>query len=86
MWSLENSLSLQYFDPNIGCHKGDENSPVIDGYRIPVILTHTGKSKPNIFVGDRRCAFYFNAPLDDRGMLLPVALDTISTNINEDCA
>ena len=83
VWLLDHRHCLRYFDPNKGMETGSLDSPIINGFRIPISLTADGPSKSRIFVGDRRCAFYFNARLDDRGMLIPEAMDIICTNINE---
>jgi len=65
-----------------GIDSPKENANVIQNYFIPSSLSAEDNLKSIIFLGNRRCAYYFNAPLDSNGVLTPQAKQTICNNLN----
>jgi hypothetical protein len=81
---LTNSQELWYYDPVIGLEKPPPNSSPVQGYFVPTSLVLSKKLKKCIiFSGSRRCAFYFQVPLDRYGCMNEEAKKRVEWNLTE---
>jgi len=87
VWLLRSSRTLVYYDPNKGggIQVPSQSSDLVSNYRVPSCLLKTSRKedKSIIYVGNKRCVFYFDMPLDHNGYLLQSARDKIACNLNE---
>ncbi len=69
---------------NCGLEKPPPNSSPVQGYFVPTSLVLSKKLKKCIiFSGSRRCAFYFQVPLDVYGCMNEEAKKKVEWNLNE---
>jgi len=87
VWLLRSSRTLVYYDPNKGggIQVPSQSSDLVSSYRVPssLLIRSRKEDKSIIFVGNKRCVFYFDMPLDHNGNLLQSARDKIACNLNE---
>ena len=83
VWLLEASNSILYYDPMFGVDSPTENSEWVKDYLVPKSLMEEREDKKAVvYMGKRRCAYYFNAPLDSNGVLMPRAQHKICDYLN----
>ena len=86
VWLFRETKSIVYYDPNTskGGVEAPSSSEHVLGYSVPSCLLIQNKAdKSIIFIGKKRCAFFFNAKLDSNGVLCDSTRELIASNINE---
>ena len=81
---LSNNKQIWYYDPRSGLEKPAIDSAPVQGYLVPKsLLLHKRNGGSIIFSGNKRCAFYFTAPLDEYGCVIKQVRTEVTWNIDQ---